>query len=353
MAEAAVTFLLTQVTEVLKEYHNLIAGAESEFNQLSNDLSSLKAFLKEMAKKKKKDDLLRVLERRIRTVVYEVEDTMDSCMTKVIESKASHSLVSAILPTRSFSLAREVKSMIEEKVQPLFNDASKFADMKKLADGSGGVELPRTTLTRVEPIARNRIVGFKDQEDVIVELLKKQTESLDVISIVGVPGQGKTTLAWMVHDNQSIELHFSIRIWRASPLVDEALEDWERVSKNVSDALQKDPKNRITNVVDLSYQRLPENLRDCFVYLGVFPEDYEISVKILCGLWIAEGFIQRKDDTKTLEETAQDNLADLITRNLLKGNSLASYAAGSCSIGSHAVVCLLFIQIIALSFSSR
>ena len=65
------TFLLEQLKEVVVGYADLIAGAESEFDQLNHDLEILKAFLKVMAKKKK-DELLKALERRIRDVVYEV-----------------------------------------------------------------------------------------------------------------------------------------------------------------------------------------------------------------------------------------------------------------------------------------
>lgn len=92
---------------------------------------------------------------------------------------------------------------------------------------------------------------------------------------------------------------------------------WEMVSKNVSEALQNDKAQRTTNVVALSFDRLPDDLRDCFVYLGAFPEDYEIPAKMVYGLWIAEGFIHPKE-RRSLEETAEENLNDLIRRNLVK-----------------------------------
>lgn len=94
--------------------------------------------------------------------------------------------------------------------------------------------------------------------------------------------------------------------------------EWETVSKNVSEALKDDKAQlRITKVVKLSYQRLPDHLRECFVFLGVFPEDYLIPAKMLCGLWIAEGFVLQRSG-KTMEESAVLNMNDLICRNLLK-----------------------------------
>ncbi|XP_076934143.1 putative late blight resistance protein homolog R1B-16 [Bidens hawaiensis] len=66
----------------------------------------------------------------------------------------------------------------------------------------------------------------------------------------------------------------------------------------------------------LSYNHLPLHLRECFLYLGGFPEDYQIQVKRLIWLWEAEGFIQ-EDGNKSLEDIAEGYLVDLIDRNLV------------------------------------
>ncbi|KAK4438051.1 putative late blight resistance proteinR1A-10 [Sesamum alatum] len=70
------------------------------------------------------------------------------------------------------------------------------------------------------------------------------------------------------------------------------------------------------DILALSYIHLPDHLKACFVYMGIFPEDYEISVKKLIWLWIAEGFM-RPRMVKSLEEVAEDYLEDLVTRSLI------------------------------------
>ncbi|KAL1551250.1 putative late blight resistance protein R1A-10 [Salvia divinorum] len=468
MAESAVTFLLEQLKEVVVGYADLIAGAESEFDQLNRDLDLLKAFLKEMAKKKKKkeeDKLLKLLEGRIRDVVYEVEDTIDTCLTKAIELKARNSLRHR-MGIRSANLAKEVKAVRDQKVRPLFEDAAKFASMQCIADGAkAGDEPPTETSKRDTPIRQNRVIGFDGEEANITAYLMQRRDKLDVISIVGIPGQGKTTLAWKIYQNETISFHFPIRIWvyisqvfnsrdvflqilkkftpsqDTSSLNDDDLADtvrsclkeekfllvlddvwsvnawekiqavlpldngegkvlittrekdvgehskvyraphdlkfltheeswelfqyevfgglneclddlkgigeriaikcdgvpltivviggilkdqliksrstavheWQTMSQSVSEALQ----NKVTGVVGLSYRRLPDDLRECFVFLGVFPEDYEIPAKMLCGLWISEGFVLPRKG-RSIEESAEENMNDLISRNLLK-----------------------------------
>lgn len=70
------------------------------------------------------------------------------------------------------------------------------------------------------------------------------------------------------------------------------------------------------NIISLSYKKLPHELRDCFLYIGVFPEDTEIPAWKLIRLWIAEGFIQQ-NASSSLEEVAEDNLNELVARNLV------------------------------------
>ncbi|XP_052206156.1 putative late blight resistance protein homolog R1A-10 [Diospyros lotus] len=90
---------------------------------------------------------------------------------------------------------------------------------------------------------------------------------------------------------------------------------WEKVAKRVSSYVARDPK-QCMDILALSYNYLPYHLKACFLYLGVFPEDYEIPVWKLIQLWVAEGFIQQVGEIR-LEDTAEEQLEDLVDRNLL------------------------------------
>ncbi|KAL5547843.1 hypothetical protein UlMin_003074 [Ulmus minor] len=50
----------------------------------------------------------------------------------------------------------------------------------------------------------------------------------------------------------------------------------------------------ISQILSLSYYDLPYPLNYCFLYFGLFPEDYSISDERLYRLWITEGFIQAR-----------------------------------------------------------
>ncbi|KAG8388750.1 hypothetical protein BUALT_Bualt02G0157800 [Buddleja alternifolia] len=93
------------------------------------------------------------------------------------------------------------------------------------------------------------------------------------------------------------------------------IEFWEQVADNVSSAVA-DKDERFLKILSLSYNHLPNHLRPCFLYMGAFPEDYEIRASKLIKLWIAEGFLKQSSD-KSLEETAQVYLKALVDRNLI------------------------------------
>ncbi|KAJ1691067.1 hypothetical protein LUZ63_015222 [Rhynchospora breviuscula] len=71
------------------------------------------------------------------------------------------------------------------------------------------------------------------------------------------------------------------------------------------------------NVLNMSYHYMPYEVKQCFLYLVFFPEDYEIRSNRLIKMWIAEGFIPQKDK-KTMEEIAEDYLELLFQRCLVQ-----------------------------------
>jgi hypothetical protein len=71
------------------------------------------------------------------------------------------------------------------------------------------------------------------------------------------------------------------------------------------------------DILALTYTLLPQRLKPCFLYFGVYPEGFEIPVSQLVQMWIAEGFIQhtgRRDP----EDVAEEYLEELIDLSLIQ-----------------------------------
>ncbi|KAK4427716.1 putative late blight resistance proteinR1B-16 [Sesamum alatum] len=90
---------------------------------------------------------------------------------------------------------------------------------------------------------------------------------------------------------------------------------WEQVSNNVSSTVA-DKGEQFSNILSLSYNHLPNHLKPCFLYMGAFPEDYEIRSSKLINLLVSEGLV-RPISNKSFEEAAEMHLKALVDRNLI------------------------------------
>lgn len=98
---------------------------------------------------------------------------------------------------------------------------------------------------------------------------------------------------------------------------DKVVSEWQKLYNNLSSELETNPHlTSIPRILSLSYHDLPYHLKSCFLYFGVFPEDYQVSCIRLVRQWIAEGFLNLRRG-KTMEEVAEEYLTELIHRSLV------------------------------------
>ncbi|XVF54543.1 hypothetical protein PTKIN_Ptkin05aG0189300 [Pterospermum kingtungense] len=80
--------------------------------------------------------------------------------------------------------------------------------------------------------------------------------------------------------------------------------------------LLQDPA-QCMDILALSYHDLPYYLKPCFLYPGLFPEDFEISAQRPTLLWVAEGFVHPRGQ-EPLEDVAEDYLVELVGRSMVQ-----------------------------------
>ncbi|KAG1333978.1 putative disease resistance protein RGA4 [Cocos nucifera] len=84
-------------------------------------------------------------------------------------------------------------------------------------------------------------------------------------------------------------------------------------------------ENRILPELQLSYDHLPSDLKQCFAYCSIFPKDYEIKRKKLIQLWIAEGFIPTMVGDMRQEEVGNHYFNILLWRSFFQDTSKDEY----------------------------
>ncbi|XP_016650448.1 PREDICTED: disease resistance protein RPM1-like [Prunus mume] len=93
---------------------------------------------------------------------------------------------------------------------------------------------------------------------------------------------------------------------------------WRKLHDSLGSELESNPHlTNVTKILSFSYHDLPHRLKPCFLYFGTYPENCPVRCSTLIRQWIAEGFIQEQRG-KTLEEVAEEYLAELIQRSLVQ-----------------------------------
>ncbi|CAM0901536.1 unnamed protein product [Alopecurus aequalis] len=86
----------------------------------------------------------------------------------------------------------------------------------------------------------------------------------------------------------------------------------------------------ITKMMRYSYIDLPYHIRDCFLYLSLFPKDHWIDKNMLIWRWVAEGLVPDK-----LFESGDSYLNELIDRSMLQwAVSPRDVGQGGCRVHS-------------------
>ncbi|KAF3952650.1 hypothetical protein CMV_021819 [Castanea mollissima] len=93
--------------------------------------------------------------------------------------------------------------------------------------------------------------------------------------------------------------------------------DWSRAI-NLALAQRSESQSPLLKIVDYSYHQLPSVLRPCFLYLALFPKAYEIPIRRLLQLWLAEGFLQFLPNEPNPEYEAKKYFEELVCRNMIE-----------------------------------
>ncbi|XP_059462093.1 toMV resistance protein Tm-2(GCR236)-like [Corylus avellana] len=455
-----VTGLIESLAGLLRDEAKFLAGVEDTVNSLSGDLDFINSFLKK-SEGKRNDEIVRVVVRQIKKVANEAEDIIDDFIVKVAEYRRKCVIRRILHAPAHAMMLRNVGSKIvdiKKRIEEIYNNNKEMY----------GIERDEATVNAFEEEAMQRlrreveeddVVGFDHDSTTLVDQLTKGDPKLDVISIIGMGGLGKTTLARKIYNKLSVKGHFDSYVWvtvsqdfRIMELLLEIVKElrikleknsdksvdglkktllehlkekrylivmddiwrtevwdkvksifpncfngsrilitsrnrevallasdlrpyplpllnqddsWELLKKKVfrngvcppelvipgrqiaegckglplsivvlAGLLAKREKSfhiwskyvdHVTSldtdmcqkVLSLSYTDLPRRLKQCFLYFGVYPEDFEIPVKFLMHLWVAEGFIEHNDH-RYPEDVAEIYLEELIDRSLIQ-----------------------------------
>lgn len=210
MAEAAVAFLLPKLYDVIQRRVVSFLDTPEEARKLHETLKFLQAFLQDADEKRKESKTIETWVSQVRDAAFEAEDIIDEFILKVDKKhlRDRDFIGFLTLHCRRFQTGGKIQR-INERLEKIAANRSKYGIV-----ASGGPSTSSTKTERRAPIVEEvDVVGIQDQAKMVAKLLIGEEDRRCVVSIVGMGGLGKTTLAKKVYDHLDVKNHFECFAW--------------------------------------------------------------------------------------------------------------------------------------------
>ena len=227
MAEIAVTVVIDRLLSLLTEEARLLRGVHTEVQDIKRQLLFIQAFLKDADAKAEKGDTishgLKAWVQELRETAYSIEDLVDEYIHHFANRPRRSGVIFAFLSKVSCLIAKlkprhEIASKVKDlklKVGKLKEESSSYGFISSFEQGSGDtINVPWHDPGVISLfIEEAEIVGIESPKGELINWLVEGAAERTVISVVGMGGLGKTTLAKKVYDNKKIVERFVCRAW--------------------------------------------------------------------------------------------------------------------------------------------
>ncbi|XP_055960208.1 putative disease resistance protein RGA4 [Mercurialis annua] len=218
MGDALVSALASTIlTNLNSLIHGETAGSQSELQNLESTLTTIQAVLHDAEEQQWKSEAVKNWLRKLKDAAYEADDLFDEIALETQWKRLPKTLPTHVRcffsdPNPVFfkvKMSHKLRN-VREKLDGIAREKNKFHLREEVTVGDrdiAGILDWRQTSSLVNEL---EIIGRNKEKAELISMLLANSEHLSVYAICGMGGLGKTTLAQLVYNDETIKGHYRV-----------------------------------------------------------------------------------------------------------------------------------------------
>ncbi|PON72474.1 NB-ARC domain, LRR domain containing protein [Parasponia andersonii] len=270
MAALPVDYAISKIVSLVESEVSLLGGISEELQEIKLELVSMKSFLEDADQKtiQARSEGEKAWIDNVRDVAFDVEDVIDELIYQLDRPQFQHysKLANFLHNTILFPKTLWLRHCAGTKLKKLSNRVRAIPERQRrygVKHIEGNKFCTEKSSSRIHSelslfVSNEELVGIDDQRNALLEMLMdREVMQLNSISVVGMGGSGKTTLAAQAFNSLTVKQNFDCCAWvcvSRSYAVDDLLKNMIKELNQGTGGLT------LIDLSSLSYRQLVEML---------------------------------------------------------------------------------------------
>ena len=269
--------IIEKAGDLLAQEFVLLWNLKDEIAKLNDTVLTISAVIQDAEEKQQQNNQVRVWLKRLKDAIYDADNLLDDISTEALRREVMTQNKKAkevrIFFSKSNQLAYGLKmghkvKGIRESLDGIKKDREFHLDERPVETQVGDYRETHSSVRSEE------VIGRDNEKDEIKNILLDPSVkgNVSILPIVGLGGQGKTTLAQLVFNDEKIQNHFKPKLWVC---VSDDFEEKVIVKKILECAQNKKPEELELNTLINNLKKEIDGKRYLLVLDDVWNEDLQ------------------------------------------------------------------------------